>query len=299
MSTSPSRAAPPAAVIGDGAIGRALAAALRRIHPQTLLTSRKDGPFHLDLAAPDVRALPLGGCRQAVITAGITKMAACEAGPEATRLVNVQGTLALAAELARAGITVVWLSSDQVFGGREAPYADVEAFDPVNEYGRQKAEVERALPEICGGDCLILRLGKVYGATPGDGSLLDEMLRELTSGREIRAARDLVFTLVRLDDLTAAILELLALGVTGTFNLCAPGAASRLDIAHACARALGVPDSLVRSIAVDELGEKFTRPKRVELLPNRAAGLISRTFVPITRSVAELAAAYRAEANHG
>ena len=46
---------------------------------------------------------------------------------------------------------------------------------PLNEYGRQKAEVERLLPEVCQGNCLILRLGKVYGTTPGDGSLLDEM----------------------------------------------------------------------------------------------------------------------------
>ena len=75
----------------------------------------------------------------------------------------MDGTLELARQLAGEGVVPVFFSTDQVFDGRDGRYVDEAPANPLNEYGAQKAEVERRLPEVCGGRCLVVRLGKVFG----------------------------------------------------------------------------------------------------------------------------------------
>lgn len=315
MSTSPRP--PRTAIFGStGTVGRALAAAHLGLEPQTLAVPRSGGAFSLDLnafAEPGamlspglVDALRQRGISQAILCGGQTRIAACEDDPAGTRRVNVDGTLRLAEALSRLGLTVVWFSSDYVFGGAARSYSDDAPDDapddmvttPLNEYGRQKAEVERLLPGVCGGDCLILRLGKVYGTTPGDGSLLAEMAALLCAGREVRAASDQIFCQVHVDDMAAAVLALQAANARGLFNLCAPGARSRLDIARLVAGSLGAPETLVREISLDDLRERFLRPKRVVLEPRRLAAmqadLPGLRFRSLEEAALELAAAHAA-----
>lgn len=312
MSTSPRP--PRTAIVGcEGTLGRALASAHLRLDPRTVLVGRRSTEWVLDLAdfANSASALEPGlastlrerGVAQAILSAGVTRIAVCEDDPAATRRVNVEGALRLAEALSRLGLTVLWFSSDYVFDGAAPAYADEASPSPLNEYGRQKAEVERRLPEVCQGNCLILRLGKVYGTTPGDGTLLDEMCALLLAGREVRAARDQIFTQVHLDDMVAATLAMQAQGARGLCNLCAPGARSRLDIALLVARTLGAPEGLVRGISLDDLGERFRRPKRVVLEARRLAAVLADmpglSFRPLEQAVRELAAAYATGGAHG
>lgn len=282
------------AIIGSGgAIGRALAGAL----PLAVTAARRGAGIFLDLADPDgaFRALERARPRLAVLAAGVTSIAACERDPAATRLANVEGTLRLARRFSDMGARVVWFSSDYVFDGQAPDYPDEAQPSPLNEYGRQKAEVERELPAVCGGKCLILRLGKVYGDTAGDGTLLDEMFASLAAGREVRAARDQFFNQVYLPDVVKASMLLMDRDASGTYNVCAPGARSRLDIALMAARALSAPESLIRPISLDDLGEDFVRPKRVVLLPDRITRESGFAFRPIEDAVARLARVYLAK----
>lgn len=299
MSTNPD--ALRIAVIGSrGSLGRALAQAALCRDPGVLLAAKRDAPITLDLAdpEPDLSAFGTAGVRAAVIAAGATRMAACEADPRGTRAVNVEGTLRLARRLADMGARVVWFSTDYVFDGSADSYPDDAPTSPLNEYGRQKAEVEAALPGVCDGNCLILRLGKVYGETPGDGTILDEMFALLAAGRSMRAARDQIFNQVAMADATRATLALLDRDVTGTFNVCAPMARSRLSLALMAAEALGAPPELVESISLDDLGESFKRPKRVVLMPERIGRELDFSFRRIEEAVARLARDYSAGGVH-
>lgn len=304
MSTSPRP--PRTAIFGStGTVGRALAAAHLALDPQTLAVARSGGDFRLDLnafAEPGA-TLPSGlagalrqrGISQAILCGGQTRIATCEDDPTGTRRVNVDGTLRLAEALSGLGLVVLWFSSDYVFDGLAEAYPDDAPLSPLNEYGRQKAEVERRLPQVCGGECLILRLGKVYATTPGDGSLLAEMAALLCAGREVRAASDQIFCQVHADDMAAAVLALQAANARGVVNLCAPGARSRLDIARLVAKTFGAPESLVREISLDDLGERFMRPKRVVLEPRRLAELLpGLRFRTLDEAVRELAAGHAA-----
>jgi dTDP-4-dehydrorhamnose reductase len=224
----------------------------------------------------------------------MTGLARCEQDRAYTRARNVDGTLELARQLAAEGIIPVFFSSDMVFDGRDGGYADDAPTHPLNEYGAQKAEVERRLPEVCAGRCLVVRLGKVFGLTRGDRTLLDEMAGRLTSGQEVPAARDQIFCPVSIDDVVRAVLALQAASVTGLVNVCGPEVWSRFDLARAVAHALAASPSLVRAISLDDLNELFRRPKRADLLCRRLAAAVDVEFQPMSACIAAIAPQYNA-----
>jgi dTDP-4-dehydrorhamnose reductase len=223
----------------------------------------------------------------------VTGLARCEAERAHTRARNVDGTLELARQLAGEGVVPVFFSTDQVFDGQDGRYVDRAPTNPLNEYGAQKAEVERRLPEVCGGRCLVIRLGKVFGLARGDRTLLGEMACRLTSGQEVRAARDQVFCPVLVGDVVRAVLALEAAGATGVVNVCGPEAWSRFDLAQSVARALGADPSLVKGISLDDLGEPFRRPKRTDLLCRRLNETVDLEFRPIAACITSVAQEYR------
>jgi dTDP-4-dehydrorhamnose reductase len=179
-----------------------------------------------------------------------------------------------------------------VFDGQDGRYIDDAPTRPLNEYGAQKAEVEQRLPEVCGGRCLVIRLGKVFGLARGDGTLLDEMAGRLTKGQEVAAARDQVFSPVLVGDVVRAVLSLQAVGVTGVVNLSAPEVWSRFDLGRAVALALGAAPALVRGISLDDLKEPFRRAKRTDLLCRRLKETINPEFRPMAACIASLAEQY-------
>jgi dTDP-4-dehydrorhamnose reductase len=294
-----SRRLPKTAVVGAGGyLGHHLLAAHRAVHPDTL-GADVSGPWtYLDLAAPDIRPLRLheSGYEYVIIAAAVTGLARCQQDKAYTRARNVTGTLELARQLADEGVTPVFFSTDNVFDGREGSYADDAPTNPINEYGAQKAEVERRLPEVCRGRSLVLRLGKVFGLSRGDRTLLDEMAYRLTKGQEVAAARDMIFSPVLIDDLVRAVLALQAVRATGLFNVCAPEVWARFDLAQAVARALAVDQALVRDISLDDLKEPFGRPKRGDLVCGRLRSTVDMEFRPMSACIAAIAAQYREEA---
>ena len=69
-------------------------------------------------------------------------------------LINLTGTQKLMADLHRSHIKTLWLSTEQVFSGRDgnAPYKETDVTSPVLAYGRHKAEMEcyirENMPEV-------------------------------------------------------------------------------------------------------------------------------------------------------
>jgi dTDP-4-dehydrorhamnose reductase len=288
---------PRTAVIGAGGyIGRHLLAAYRAIYPDAMDVDVAGPWTHLlDLAAPDVRPLKLreSGYEYAVIAAAVTGLARCEQSPDFTRARNVTGTLELARQLAGENVTPIFFSTDNVFDGREGGYSDEAPTSPVNEYGAQKAEVERRLPEVTRGRYLIPRLGKVFGLVRGDRTLLDEMADRLTRGQEVAAARDQIFCPVLIDDVVRAVLGLQRAGATGLFNVCAPEVWSRFDIALAMARAVAADAALVKEICLDDLKEPFRRTKRGDLRCGRLKATLNLEFRPLAACIAAIVKQYR------
>ncbi|MCZ6676206.1 MAG: sugar nucleotide-binding protein [Candidatus Poribacteria bacterium] len=283
---------PQTAVIGaNGFLGSHFLRALRKFYPDCSGTTRED----MDLSAPDIGPLRLreSGDRDAIIAAAITGVAHCEQDSAGTRACNVAGTLELARQLTAVGVVPIFFSSDYVFDGARGGYADDAVTYPINEYGRQKAEVERRLWKICDGDVLIIRLSKVFGLDKGDGTLLDEMASRLSQGLLVRAACDQIFCPVLVDDVVKMVMALQQARATGIINVCSPEAWRRLDLALAMADVLDVDGALVQEISLDDLGEPFRRPKRTNLICQRLRETADIEFVPTARCIEQVARNYR------
>lgn len=136
----------------DGQVGRALRNVL----------AGADFRRHADLDVADeddVRAA-VDGAEVVIHCAGKTDVDACEGDPEAAALVNDRGTRAVAGAARAAGARVVYLSTDYVFAGDDAPYEEDDPVGPVNVYGRTKLAGEGHLdPERD----LVVRTSWVFG----------------------------------------------------------------------------------------------------------------------------------------
>lgn len=184
---------------GNGFVGRALVAHLlgEQARPVVAAVRRADaevptGARKVVVAGLDSRtdwAGALAGVEQVVHAAArVHVMAEAASDPLAEfRRVNVEGTLALAEQAARAGVRrFVFISSIKVNGEQTRPGCPFDAEQParpVDPYGISKHEAEqglRRLAQASGMQLVIIRPVLVYG--PGVAANFASMMRWLQRG---------------------------------------------------------------------------------------------------------------------
>ena len=167
------------AVVGaSGYIGSHLLRRYRTEFPNCVGTSfrhNQPGLHTFDLRKPDVAVLQLAETdhEAVVIASAAPNVAWCESHVDESYVLNVEGTLNLIKQLSKTSIKTIFFSTDYVFDGiSKEKYIDSEETNPITEYGRQKAIVEREIPNLTD-NYLICRLSKVYGTTRKDKTLID------------------------------------------------------------------------------------------------------------------------------
>lgn len=168
----------------------------------------------LDLAQPpDEISLPFSGIGTAIMCAAVTSQSLCELEPTATRRVNVEHTVALARQLVRSGMFVIFLSSNCVFDGETPQVRADTACCPISEYGRQKAQAEEQLLAL-GDRVAVVRLGKVLAP---EAALLRGWVSQLIVGKPVHPFSDAVMAPVSADfavDVVRRVCATLQMGVT-------------------------------------------------------------------------------------
>ncbi len=282
---------------GSGYIGSRLLAEFSKSGSGTVGVGRNatDGLLSMDLARPDIASLDLKkrGVTHAIIAAAVSRIDVCESDPYSARVVNVDGTVELAKQLCNKGIKLIVFSSDYVFDGAKGSYTEGSVVSPVNEYGRQKADMEKLLLRDCGENVLVLRLSKVFDVNKGSATLLDEMAGRFVRGEAVSAARDQYFCPVWIDDVVALVGRLMTSGANGVMHLCAPRKTSRLELALNIAEAVGADECLVKNIRLRDLGENFVRPLDTSMVCDRLNRYMKYDFRDVRDCVRELAFNYR------
>lgn len=259
-----------ACIIGKlGMLGKAFYEEEKKRNPSIFGTQHKDErePFYLNLKHVDLSPLPIAkaGYTHAIIAAANGVLSKCERQPEETFASNVEGVLKLASLFVKEGITPVVFSSSYVFDGREGNYREDSPLSPLNEYGRQNAVLEQRMQEVCGGNCLILRLNKVFSLDKRNVSFFDEIAERLTQNQTVLAASDQFLSPISAPDVVKAVLHLQRRGEKGLFNLSGRETKSRFSLAKEVAAMLGKPLSLIQEISIDDLGDGIARPKQTSL----------------------------------
>jgi nucleoside-diphosphate-sugar epimerase len=146
-----------------------------------------------DLRDPDARRAALEGAEAVVHLAAIVGDPACARDPDLAREVNVEGTRALLADAAEAGVErFVFASTCSNYGRMADPTVPIDeqgTLSPVSLYAEQKVEIERMLLEAPpnGLTPTCLRFATVYGVAPRMrfDLTVNEFTRDLWADREL------------------------------------------------------------------------------------------------------------------
>jgi len=287
------QAAPSCLVIGaSGLIGRHLCRALRERHPAARVVGTCHGRPGPGLVPYDLLEGPwpdtdLEGPGVLFLCGAVSRLSEVFEQPGRARAINVDASLRAIQEGRRRGFRCVFLSSEKVYGAGPRPAPEAQAGSPPTRYGQLKWDLERQLAEAHP-DALVVRPARVYG-TDGQDGLLQQMVLGLGRGETLACAPDLVFQPTHAADLANGILDLVACAASGPWNLAAPAAWSRFDLAVAVCRRLALPEHRVRAVALAELGLKEPMPADERLDISKFMGQCPRSFMSLEASLAELA----------
>ncbi|MFT5646462.1 MAG: dTDP-4-dehydrorhamnose reductase [Aureispira sp.] len=128
--------------------------------------------------------------------AAITKPAFCEEHPALSHHINVYTAIAVAEASQKAGIPMIFSSTDLVFNGNSGPYTEDDFSYPLSQYGLQKQMAEESLL----GDfehVFVARLPLMFGETPPyTSNFYTQTIKNLQEGEPVRAFIDEYRTLI-------------------------------------------------------------------------------------------------------
>ncbi len=225
---------------GSGYIGRAIA---RRVGASQCIVTHCQKPYGNSLRfRAEYDSFPellrrCGPIDTVLILFGITKPDACYFNPQRAYAVNVAATRNIMRHCADRRIPFVFFSTELVFDGLAGPYDEQTAPTPKTVYGKHKAQIETYClthhPEA-----LVIRLGRVVGSAPHDGTLLTQMCSSLMRGERLYCAPDQTFSPIHVNDLAEAVVHLLQTDARGLVNVAGPDGTSRYAMATTLARKL-------------------------------------------------------------
>jgi dTDP-4-dehydrorhamnose reductase len=194
---------------------------------------------------------------------------------------NVWGPVNLAAACRRRGVKLVTFSSDLVFDGRaERSYTEADEPNPLNVYGRTKAEAERRVLDILG-ETLVVRSSAFFG--PWDEhNYLAWLLRTLDAGDHFDAPADSVVSPTYVPHLVDATLDLMIDGERGIWHLANAGAVTWFEFAQRAAAVCGRAADGIRPVDTVAVWGPASRPQfsvlrsgRGDLMPSLDGALDS------------------------
>lgn len=195
----------------------------------------------------------------------------------------VAASRSVAEGCARTGAALVHVSTDLVLDGEHAPYDESAEPAPIEEYGRWKAEAERAVLAAAP-DAAIARTSLIVRADPPD-ALTARLVESLRAGEPSRLYVDELRCPIFVEDLARQLWEIALLPGerrTGVWNLVGPEAVSRFTIGALIARRFGLDASLLAPAL--NATHPVPRPRDLRLLTTRA----DRELTTRARTIAEV-----------
>jgi dTDP-4-dehydrorhamnose reductase len=152
---------------GEGLLGRAIVKACVNQNFKVLSVSRKSKEFPLDITNYQHvhEFLDLHKPTFIINCAAERRPDACEQNIVESELLNIHAVYNLALEASKLpSCGFVQISTDYIFDGKNAPYSETDAPNPLNAYGKQKLRGEHAALAGNSG-AIILRVPVLYGPT--------------------------------------------------------------------------------------------------------------------------------------
>lgn len=215
--------------------------------------------------------------RTIVLAAAEAYVERCEREPEATRQINVDAARAFVDIASEIEATLVVFSSEYVFDGTAGAYGEDDATAPLNEYGRQKVDLERIARSMQ--HHLVCRTSAVYGWEASGKNFVCQLVRRLRASAPFEVPADQLVTPTFAPELGRAVASLVRAGLAGTYHVVGPAVLPRPEFARLAARAFGLPVDLIRERPTAELGLVAPRPLRAGLRDDKLRAALGRPLL--------------------
>lgn len=199
-----------------------------------------------------------------VLAAAYTDVDGCEINPTLASSVNTHGAVNVAKAAACAGSKLLFVSTDYVFDGKKnSPYETTDARNPINAYGRSKAEAEEKLSQLLPDFCIV-RTSWLFG--PGGKCFPDTILKVAANRKEIEVVNDQRGCPTYTMDLADAIIQLCRSSAKGIVHATNSGDCTWFDFAKEILRQARV-STTVKPTTSDKYVRPAERPKYSVLSP--------------------------------
>jgi len=251
---------------------------------EPILTGFSRGDRPLDVTDPVAIAGAIEQHRPGAVVhlAAVSSVDVAAGDPARASRVNVEGAAAVAAATERAGVRLVALSSDVVFGGADGPYDENSRSDPINDYGRSKLAGETAVL-AANPDALILRTTVLVGRDrAGRFPFSAFVLGRARGGLEVELFENELRNFFPVTRAATAVWECAAGDHAGILHIGAITSTSRYEFGCRVLLELGLDEGL----AVPVQGPP-DRPADLTLDVSLASSLLNTTMPTISQCIEE------------
>lgn len=219
-------------------------------------------------------------------TAAMAKADECEKRKSDAEKVNVDATEAIAKAGKMLGSRMIFLSTDLIFSGNEAPYDEKDTPGPLSFYGWTKWEAEKRIVQNSN-DYVIIRPGIMFGPPAVQGTSFSEWMRiNWKKERKTPLFIDQYRTPIYAGTLSEAILELAGINYSGHLNLAGLQRLSRYEFGMMLAEQLKIDINLIKPVKMADVPSITERPIDVSLKMERALSVLKMRFPEIKEDIA-------------
>ena len=192
-----------------------------------------------------------------------TDVDGCARDPQRALAANGLATAHLAALTTSRGISILYISSNEVFDGELGlPYAEYDRPNPINPYGYSKWYGERAIAQV-NPRHYIVRTSWLFAH--GGGNFIQAILAAAGAGKPLQVVTNEVANPTYATDLAAAIAALIESERYGVYHLVNEGAVSRWGFARRILNCAGFADTPIARISRHEWPRSSLPPEQTAL----------------------------------
>ncbi len=207
--------------------------------------------------AETLESLPPAGC--VINCAAYTDVDGAEDDSGSAFKVNAEGAGNVARYCDKNSVFMVHISSDYVFDGEtERPYYENDPVNPINIYGKSKAEGEQAVRRLCR-ENLIVRTQSLFGMN-GENFVSAIVSRLDRDNGELRIVCDQWSCPTNTKHLALAVLNLIRVDAGGTVHASASDSCSWYEFGKTIAEMTGASNRIV-PVGSTEYPRKARRPR--------------------------------------
>lgn len=191
--------------------------------------------------------------------AGFVRVDDAEREREQCYLENTKGAETLAISAKKNSIKLISFSSDLVFdGSKESAYVEDDTVNPLNVYGKSKAEAEKIVLQN-NPSALVIRTSAFFG--PWDEyNFVHYVRKSLSQYERVYVAKDVIISPTYVPHLVNATLDLLMDDESGIWHLTNNGEISWADLAYEVAGRFRLNRQYISSVTNEELNYPAQRP---------------------------------------